>query len=104
MGDNEQRRGTLEHPLCHWHDEDIRAMKEESRELENSVRSLSGRIPDHFGETFAVLASDVTRIKLALETQFVTKSEFDPVKRIVYGLAGLILLGAGGAVVRLILR
>jgi hypothetical protein len=98
----DESRGTTAHPLCHWHDEDIRKMKEEAQEMDQTLRLLSARIPDKFPEIFAVLVADVANIKRALESQYVSRAEFAPIKAIVYGLAALILLGVGGAIVRLV--
>jgi len=100
MGD--EPRGTTAHPLCHWHDEDIRDMKQEAQEMDATLQLLNARIPDKFAETFAVLVADVINIKRALESQYVSRAEFAPIKAIVYGLAALILLGVGGAIVRMV--
>lgn len=37
-------------------------------------------------------------------SNFVSKDEFEPIKRIVYGLVGLILVAVVGAMVSLVLR
>ena len=103
MGD-EHPRGTTDDALCHWHDEEISAMKEKAADLDSAVKLLSDRLPDHFAATFAVLVADVGNMKKALDTQFVSKAEFDPVRRLVYGLAGILLMGVGGAIVRLVIR
>lgn len=59
----------------------------------------------------AVMANDVVYIKDAVKTlndkvdhNYVTKEEFRPVKQIVYGLVGLILVSVVGAVMALIVR
>jgi len=59
----------------------------------------------------AVIATDIsymkeklTRIDSQLLGNFVTKEEFEPIKKIVYGLVGLILVGVVGAILALILR
>ena len=39
-----------------------------------------------------------------LKFSYVRKEEFEPVKRLVYGLVGLILISVGGAVIALVLR
>ena len=60
---------------------------------------------DHnVGEVLAVLSSDVQyikddirSIKSALDKTYVTKSEFEPIKRVVYGLVTIILTAVVGA-------
>lgn len=42
--------------------------------------------------------SDFDSFKKHVSETYVTKEGFDPIKRVVYGLIGLILLGVGGAV------
>jgi len=58
----------------------------------------------------AVMATDISYIKKSVEEiskkigeDFVTKDEFEPVKRIVYGLVGLILVAVVGAVLALVI-
>lgn len=43
---------------------------------------------------------DLAEIKLKLESKYVTTEAFDPIRRIVYGLVGLVLTGAAAAVLR----
>ena len=45
---------------------------------------------------------DLTEIKHNLETSYLTKIEFDPVRKIVYGLVGIILIVVVGALVALV--
>jgi hypothetical protein len=45
---------------------------------------------------------DVTDIKGRLEGHYVVKEEFDPVKKIVYGLVSIILFAVVGAIVALV--
>lgn len=47
---------------------------------------------------------DVAEIKANQQAHYVTKEEFEPIKRIVYGLVGLIMVGVVGAVMSLIFR
>ena len=61
-------------------------------------------------ETFRVLTviqesqkhivKDLEDIKEALKKDYVTQQEFAPVKRVVYGAVGVILLGALGAILK----
>jgi len=39
------------------------------------------------------IRGEVTEIKQKLEDDYVTKAEFDPIKKIVYGVVGIILTG-----------
>lgn len=57
----------------------------------------------------AVMANDVkhireevSEIKEKLEGRYVTKTEFEPVKKVVYGIVALILVAVVGALVGLV--
>jgi hypothetical protein len=50
------------------------------------------------------IKSEVSEIKKLVQEQYVLKSEFEPVKKIVYGLVSIILVSVVGAVVTLVLR
>ena len=61
--------------------------------------------------TLAVIQTDVTYIKEkmdALDTKmnnnYVSKEEFEPVKNIVYGLVGIILIAVIGALLALVVQ
>lgn len=45
---------------------------------------------------------DVAEIKVKLESHYVTKDQFEPVKKIVYGLIGVLGVATLGAIFRLI--
>jgi len=47
---------------------------------------------------------DIEEIKQKLEGEYVTQDEFDPVKKIVYGMVGVVLLAVIGALVALVMR
>ena len=49
------------------------------------------------------IRDDVKEIKDNLRSSYVSKDEFDPVKKIVYGLVGLILVAVMGAVLGLVI-
>jgi hypothetical protein len=58
----------------------------------------------------AIIATDIKYIKQEvrdisdrLDKDYVTQDEFDPVKRIVYGMVSVVLLAVLGAVVALVL-
>lgn len=48
------------------------------------------------------IKDDVKEIKATLSHQYVSKDEFEPIKRIVYGVVGLILVAVVGALVSLV--
>lgn len=59
----------------------------------------------------AVMANDLTYVRKAVDDlnekvdhNYVTKEEFRPVKQLVYGLVGLILMGVVGAILSLVVR
>ncbi len=59
----------------------------------------------------AVMASEITYIKEKLDSlggkidnNYVSKQEFDPVKKIVYGLVSLILIAVVGTMVALVVQ
>lgn len=49
------------------------------------------------------IAADVSEIKSTLKGSYVSKDEFEPVKKIVYGLVGLILVTVVGGLLGLII-
>jgi hypothetical protein len=50
------------------------------------------------------IESEVGKINVKLEREYVTKDQFEPVKNIVYGLVSLILVAVVGALVALVIR
>ena len=51
----------------------------------------------------AYLVKKVDKIDASLEAKYITKLEFDPIKKLVYGTVSVILVGVMTALVRLIL-
>lgn len=49
------------------------------------------------------IRKDVVDIKNAMASDYITRLEFDPIKKIVYGLVGLILTAVMGALVGLVI-
>lgn len=47
---------------------------------------------------------DVSDIKKTVQNGYVTKDQFEPIQRIVYGLVGLILVAVVGAVISLVVK
>ena len=77
--------------LCKFHDEEIKAIKRE-------VDSMLDLIPDNFAATFAVLVSNVSNIDKVLnetrataKAEYVTRTEFDPYKKLLDKVLWLIL-------------
>jgi len=54
-------------------------------------------------QTMMDIKADVFEIKVKLDSKYVTKEEFDPVKKLVYGVVGLILTTVFGALLALVL-
>lgn len=50
------------------------------------------------------LEDDFIDFKDKLESNFVTKEEFNPVRSIVYSFCGLILMGVIGAIIALVIK
>lgn len=48
--------------------------------------------------------ADVRDIKHKLDAEYVTKDQFEPVKKVVYGMVSVILLAVVGALVALVVR
>lgn len=55
-------------------------------------------------EQVSTIRGDVKDIKTKLELDYVTKDQFEPIKRLVYGLVGLILTAVVVAILSLILK
>ena len=47
---------------------------------------------------------DIAEINIKLDDKYVTKDEFIPVRNVVYGLVGIILLSVIGAILTIVLR
>lgn len=50
------------------------------------------------------MKNDISDIKATVQHGYVSKEEFEPIKKIVYGLVSLILIAVVGAVVSLVVR
>lgn len=48
------------------------------------------------------IKNEVTEINKKLASEYVSKAEFEPIKKIVYGLVGIILTGVIVAIIRLV--
>lgn len=65
-----------------------------SRTTETSIAVMS--------EQIKYIVEKVEAIERKVDAQYVTKVEFEPIKKIVYGLVGLILVTVVGAVLALV--
>lgn len=93
-------------PTCAWHSDEIEALKEGASDqtrrvgvLESDMRLLLERIPAGLAVSLNTLQLQVGQ---ALAKQ-VSRDEFDPVKRLAYGAAGIILTAVILALVGLVL-
>ena len=50
------------------------------------------------------IMQSVKDIKQDLEKNYVTRMEFEPVKKVIYGLVGIILVAVVGAVIALVVK
>lgn len=119
-----RRRGTVEHDSrCDVQDATLKAtaarVDELGRDLHGheirverltaEMEGLIARIPMNLGGDIATLSGQVAaalrgldEVKLMLRSDFVTRAELDPVKRLVYGVAGLILTAVVLGVIALV--
>jgi len=58
-------------------------------------------IKEDIGDIKINIAGLPEKIKKAMEERYVSKDSFEPVKKVVYGLVGAILLGVIGAILAL---
>lgn len=56
------------------------------------------------GNDISYIKRDVADIKHKLEHEYVSQDQFDPIKRIVYGLVSIVLTGFVVAVVALVVQ
>lgn len=66
------------------------------------MSKLSGINIDVIANDISYIKRDVIEIKTRLENNYVTREEFEPIKRLVYGLVSLILVSVVGAVLALV--
>jgi hypothetical protein len=55
------------------------------------------------GDDHKVILEQIKSINKKLDESFVTKDEFDPVRNVVYGLVGMLLVAVLGAIVKLVI-
>jgi hypothetical protein len=69
--------------------------------MQNS--SLEARIEVAI-EQIRQLRVDVNEVKNKLDANYVTKDEFDPIKKLVYGVVSIVLVGVMGALLALVIN
>jgi hypothetical protein len=53
-------------------------------------------------QSIEYIKTDIREIKSKMEADYITREEFDPIKKIVYGLVTLLLTGLVGALMKLV--
>lgn len=71
-------------------------------EIRGELHSLSIAIAK-LVPTIERLERDVREMRQELKNEYVTKSEFEPVQKIVYGLVGLILVAVISAIIGIVI-
>jgi len=89
-------------------EETSRNREESARNREDSTRNREDLTRQvniaEIKKDIGFIKGEVTEIKEHLESLYVTKDEFDPVKKVVYGLVGTLLTGIVVALLALILE
>jgi len=78
-------------------------LKEKMTRNINNQNTTSQNI-DVIATKIDYIQRDVAEIKEKLEKDYVTRDEFDPVKKIVYGMVGLVLVAVVSALIALVVR
>ena len=76
------------------------------REIEAKVNDLDRRLEradSVIRQDLAVIKSDIERLH-RMQPEYVTQREYDPVRRIVFGMVSLVLVAVAGAVIALVVR
>ena len=76
-------------------------------DLRLSFASLSDKIRDTENrqtEKYEENKENIDEIKSLIDTHYTKKTEFDPIKKIVYGFVGFLLLSIGGMFIAVIAR
>jgi hypothetical protein len=79
------------------------AVLEAAKSANELVRSAAGGIAV-LQNDISHIQTDIKEIKEKLENRYITKDEFDPVKKIVYGLVGVILVAVVGALIAIVVK
>lgn len=107
---------------CAQHDEAIRIVRERTHALSNEILTVRGDmkvglqhletlIPERLGEQLVGLSikldnaiRDIGELKGIVRADFISRHEFDPIKKIVYGMVSLILTAVVVALITLVVR
>lgn len=107
---------------CEQHDEAIKVVRERTHALSNelmlvkgdmkaSLQHLETLIPERLGEQMVGLSikldnaiRDIAELKGIVRADFISRHEFDPIKKIVYGMVSLILTAVVVALIALVVR
>jgi len=76
-------------------------------DLKNSFFALSEKIKDNENrqtEKYEENKEDIEEVKKLIDTHYIKKTEFDPIRKIVYGFVGFLLLSMGGMFIAVIAR
>lgn len=66
-------------------------------------QNINGKI-DLLAQDVSYIKDDVKDIKFQISSNYVTKDQFDPVRRLVYGTAGIVLTAFMVAAVALVIK
>lgn len=79
--------------------------------IETELKALIVRIPLTLGSDLTTLSltlksamTEIESLKVLVRADFVSQKEFDPIKKVVYGLVSLILTGVFVALIALVVR
>lgn len=86
--------------ICSAHSERLATIEANLAALATSVAALTRQVSGLRDEMQAGFAE----MRAHMETHYVRREEYEPVKRIVYGLVALMLTGIGVALAELVLR
>ena len=73
----------------------------DNKEVEQALLAQEMR---YLKEKLDTFHNDFSDFEKSLPDQFVSKAEFDPIKKVVYGVVGLVLTTVAAAVITLILK
>lgn len=89
---------------------DVKADELRLERLISDMEHLMDRVPEHLGADIATLSGKVTtairdldELKTIIRSDFVTRAELDPIRRLVYGVVGLILTAVIGGLLGLVI-
>ena len=72
--------------------------------IDRIINDNQGIARDGMETAIQYIRRDIAEINQKLDDKYVTKDEFDPVKKLVYGMVAIILVAVIGALLTLVLR